>query len=80
MLSSITAAVVSVVLNLAVYLGRAGLFPSGEVQLGHLRWPSLLWALVSVVALYGFKLNLILWTAVSAVAGLLYCLGVVLGR
>jgi chromate transporter len=77
-LSIITAAVVGVVLNLAVYLGRAVLFPAGEVQLSHLHWPSLVWVLVSVVALYRFKLNLILWIGVSAVAGLLYYLGTTL--
>jgi chromate transporter len=78
-LSIITAAVVGVVLNLAVYLGRAVLFPAGEVQLNHLHWPSLVWVLVSVAALYRFKLNLILWIGVSAVAGLLYYLGTTLG-
>jgi hypothetical protein len=32
-----------------------------------------------VAALYRFKLNLILWIGVSAVAGLLYYLGTTLG-
>jgi chromate transporter len=73
-LSIITAAVVGVVLNLAVYLGRSVLFPAGELHLGQLQWPSLVWALVSVVALYRFKLNMILWIGISAAAGLLYYL------
>ncbi|HEX8425162.1 chromate efflux transporter [Hymenobacter sp.] len=71
-LSVITAAVVGVVLNLAVYLGRAVLFPGGRLALNELHLPSLLWFLVSVVALYRFKLNLILWIGISAGAGLLY--------
>ncbi|WP_316248046.1 chromate resistance protein ChrB domain-containing protein [Hymenobacter sp. BT491] len=50
-LSIITAAVVGVILNLAVYLGQAVLFPSGLLRLGALHWPSLLWILLSLVAL-----------------------------
>jgi chromate transporter len=73
-LSIITAAVVGVVLNLAVYLGRSVLFPADAVHLGQLHWPSLVWALVSVVALYRFKLNMIVWIGISAAAGLLYYL------
>jgi chromate transporter len=73
-LSIITAAVVGVVLNLAVYLGRVVLFPSGQLGLAQLHWPSLAWLVVSVVALYRFKVNMILWIGVSAAAGLLYYL------
>jgi chromate transporter len=73
-LSIITAAVVGVVLNLAVYLGRSVLFPSGSLHLAQLHWPSLVWALVSMVALYRFKLNMILWIGISAVVGMLYYL------
>ncbi|WP_165699364.1 chromate transporter [Hymenobacter jejuensis] len=74
-LSIITAAVVGVILNLAVYLGQAVLFPSGLLRLGALHWPSLLWILLSLVALYRMKVNMILWIGVSALAGLLYYLG-----
>ncbi|WP_046243760.1 chromate efflux transporter [Hymenobacter terrenus] len=70
-LGIITAAVVGVVLNLAVYLGRAVLFPSGHLDATGLHWPSLAWLLVSLVALYRFKVNMILWIGVSAGAGLL---------
>ena len=73
-LSIITAAVVGVVLNLAVYLGRAVLFPGRRFDLTNLHWPSLVWLLISLVALYRFKLNMILWIGVSAGAGLLYYL------
>ncbi|QIX61700.1 chromate efflux transporter [Hymenobacter lutimineralis] len=71
-LSIITAAVVGVILNLAVYLGRSVLFPAGPLHWSQLHWPSLVWVLVSLVGLYRFKLNLILWIGISAVAGLLY--------
>lgn len=75
-LSVVTAAVVGVIINLAVYLGRAVLFPTGHLDSSQLHWPSLLWLVVSLVALYRFKINLILWIGISAVVGLLaYLLG-----
>jgi chromate transporter len=70
-LSVVTAAVVGVIINLAVYLGRAVLFPTGRLGLDQLHWFSLLWLVVSLVALYRFKVNLILWIGISAAAGLL---------
>ena len=70
-LSVISAAVVGVVLNLAVYLSRAVLFPTGHLAASQVHWPSLLWLVVSLLALYRFKLNLILWIGLSAGAGLL---------
>lgn len=70
-LSIITAAVVGVVLNLAVYLGRAVLWPAEGAGL---HWPSLVWLLVSLLALYRFKLNMIIWIGISAAAGLAYFL------
>jgi chromate transporter len=73
-LSIITAAVVGVMLNLAVYLGRAVLFPAGAGHPTPLHWPSLVWVLVSLVALYRFKVNLMLWIGVSAVVGLAFYL------
>ncbi|MCR5889895.1 chromate efflux transporter [Hymenobacter sp. J193] len=73
-LSIITAAVVGVVLNLAVYLGRAVLFPTEHLSVAHLHGPSLVWLLVSLVALYRFKVSMIRWIGVSAGAGLLYYL------
>jgi chromate transporter len=71
-LSIITAAVVGVVLNLAVYLGQAVLFRGGTLSIAHLYWPSLLWLFVSLIALYRFKANMILWIAISAGVGLGY--------
>ncbi|GAA4362995.1 chromate efflux transporter [Hymenobacter saemangeumensis] len=71
-LSIITAAVVGVILNLAVYLGRSVLFPAGPLRWAELHWPSLLWVAVSLLALHRFRLNLILWIGISALAGLFY--------
>ncbi|UOG72857.1 chromate efflux transporter [Hymenobacter tibetensis] len=71
-LGVITAAVVGVVLNLAVYLGQAVLFPAGRLGVAFLHWPSLVWLLVSLGALYRFKVNMILWIGISAAVGLLY--------
>ncbi|MDF7815625.1 chromate efflux transporter [Hymenobacter sp. YC55] len=73
-LGVVTAAVVGVVLNLAVYLGKAVLFPTQRLAADQLHWPSLVWVLVSLLALYRFKINLILWVVLSAAVGLLYYL------
>jgi chromate transporter len=69
-LSIITAAVVGVVLNLTIYFGKAVLFP-----LGIQTWPdpfSIVWLVISFVALYRFNFNMIKWIGMSALAGLLY--------
>jgi len=69
-LAIVTAAVVGVVLNLTIYFGRAVLFPNGiQVQPD---WFAVSWLLVSFIALYRFKQNMIVWILVSGVAGLLY--------
>jgi chromate transporter len=69
-LAIITSAVVGVILNLTLYLGKAVLFPRG---VGHLPEVfSMVWFMVSLLALYRFKVNMIAWIGVSALAGLLY--------
>jgi chromate transporter len=68
-LAIITAAVVGVILNLTIYFGKVVLFPAGFDQPD---WFSLLWLIISVIALFKFKVNMILWIGLSAVAGLLY--------
>jgi chromate transporter len=68
-LSIITAAIVGVILNLTIYLGKAVLFPS---SLSAPDWFALAWLAVSFFALFRFKINMILWIAISASAGLLY--------
>jgi chromate transporter len=66
-LSFITASVVGVILNLCVYLGKAVLFPSGFV----LDWHAATWLIISFVALYKFRCNMMLWIGISAFLGLL---------
>jgi chromate transporter len=65
----ITAAVVGVVLNLSIYLFMQVVF-KGERGIGNLQIPHLGWILVSFLALYLFKINMIAWLGVSAVYGL----------
>lgn len=71
-LSIVTAAIVGVILNLTLYLGKAVLFPLGMKALPDLF--SVSWLIISFVALYRFKVNMIAWIGVSAVAGFLYTL------
>lgn len=67
----ITAAVVGVMANLALYFGRVILFPGG-VSVAGIDWFAVVWIGVSIVALYRFHVRMPLWIAASAVAGLLY--------
>jgi chromate transporter len=66
-LSIITAGVVGVVLNLTIYLGKAVVFPTGFSAID---WFAVSWLIISFVAMYKFKVNMILWIGVSALAGL----------
>lgn len=68
-LSIITAAVVGVVLNLAIYLGKAVVFPRGYASVD---WFSFSWLIIAVIAMARFKVNMIVWIGVSALAGLAY--------
>jgi chromate transporter len=65
----ITAAVVGVVLNLSIYLLVQVVFKGGK-GIENLQIPHLAWILVSFLALYRFKINMIAWLGVSAVYGL----------
>jgi chromate transporter len=67
-LTAITAAVVGVVLNLALFFGYHVLWPKGLS--GTFDWVSALLALAAAVALFRFKLNVIHVIAGSAVVGL----------
>jgi chromate transporter len=67
-LTAITAAVVGVILNLALFFAYHVLWPSGFD--GHFDWPSALIALGAAVALFRYKRNVIHVIAVCAVAGL----------
>lgn len=64
-LSAITAAVVGVILSLAIFLGRAALFESGEVH-----WIGVAVALVSLALLVTNKLGIPMLVALGAAFGL----------
>ncbi len=72
-LSLVTAAVVGVVLNLTIYLGKAVIFPE-DISLAGLDYISAGWTIASFIAMYRFKINMITWIGVSAVFGLVYYL------
>ncbi|MFT2011543.1 chromate efflux transporter [Pontibacter sp. 13R65] len=67
-LGVVTAAVVGVVLNLAVYFGRAVVLGQGQ----EVDWLALSWIVISFFAMYYYKVGMITWIAVSAAAGLLF--------
>ena len=69
-LTAITAAVVGVILNLALFFGYHVLWPSGFA--GHVDWPSAVIALGAGVALFRYKRNVIHVIAACALAGLLW--------
>lgn len=72
-LSIVTAAVVGIILNLTIYFGKAVIFPNG-VSVQNFDIPSFIWILISLIALYKYKVNVILWIVISAVFGLVYYL------
>jgi chromate transporter len=67
-LTGITAAVVGVILNLALFFGYHVLWPRGFS--GHFDWPSALIALAAAVALFRFKRGVIQVLVGCALAGL----------
>jgi chromate transporter len=69
-LTLVTAAVVGVILNLTIYLGKSVLF-SGELMLSQIDYVTLSWIVISFVAMYRFNVNMITWIGVSAIFGLL---------
>jgi chromate transporter len=74
-LGYVTAAVVGVILNLSLFLGKAVLFP-GNMWPEAFDWVSLAWVIVSVLAMYRFGVGMILWIGLSAVFGVVrYFLG-----
>lgn len=74
-LSIVTAVVVGVILNLTVYFGRAVVIREG-VGAWAIDFFSLGWIIVSILAMYRFKVGMMPWIAVSALAGLvMYLVG-----
>lgn len=70
-LSLVTAAVVGVILNLTIYLGKAVIFPR-DISLTGLEYITLGWTAVSFIAMYRFKIGMITWIGISAIFGLVY--------
>jgi chromate transporter len=68
--SIVTATVVGVILNLTIYLGSAVIFPNGINNTPDAY--SLAWVVVSFIALFRFKVNMIGWIGISALAGFIY--------
>lgn len=68
-LTLVTAAVVGVILNLTIYLGKVVIFPK-TISWSEMDWITLVWVLISFVALYRFKINMMIWIGVSALFGL----------
>jgi chromate transporter len=73
-LTAITAAVVGVILNLALFFLCHVLWPQGFGQglASHFEWPSLLLALAAGVALFKYQCHVIAMIATSALLGLLW--------
>ena len=68
-LSIVTSAVVGVVLNLTLYLGKAVIFPNEFIFL-QIDFISIGWIAISFIAMYQFRVGMIRWIAISAAFGL----------
>lgn len=71
-LSAITAAIVGVVLNLAVFFGGAVFLPSGTVAVSTINWLAIVGACIAFGALVKFKVSVPLLIAAGAILGLLH--------
>ncbi|HRI29309.1 MAG TPA: chromate efflux transporter [Chitinophagales bacterium] len=69
----VTAAVVGVIVNLALYLGKAVFFPD-VFAISGFEYIAFIWTVISLFALYRFKLNILIWILVSAIFGLVHYL------
>jgi len=75
-LSFVTAAVTGVVLNLTIYFAEVVLFNKNhssfsDINFSELNLINLLWIGISFMALYRFKVDMMLWIGISAVFGLI---------
>jgi len=75
-LTGITAAVVGVILNLALFFGEHVLFPAGlnAGVFNGLDWAALVWGLCCVALLYKLEWSILRVIGLSALVGLLYTL------
>jgi chromate transporter len=69
-LKLVTAAVVGVILNLTIFLGKDVIFPGG-ISLAHLNLVSLAWIIISLILLIKFRLNVVYLILLSLLVGLL---------
>jgi chromate transporter len=69
-LKLVTAAIVGVILNLTIFLGKDVIFP-GAVSLAHLNLVSLVWVIISLILLTKFRLNVVYLILLSLLMGLL---------
>jgi chromate transporter len=69
-LKLVTAAVVGVILNLTIFLGKDVIFPGG-ISLAHLNFVSLAWIIISLILLIKFRLNMVYLILLSLLVGLL---------
>lgn len=74
-LSFVTAAVTGVILNLTLYFAEAVIFGKTAENLlvinwQEVQWLNVIWIVISVIALYRFKIDMLIWLAVSAIFGL----------
>ncbi|HMS66361.1 MAG TPA: chromate efflux transporter [Ignavibacteria bacterium] len=69
LLNSVTAAVVGVILNLTIYFAETVIFQTG-ININNLNYFGLVWIIISFIALYFYKINMIQWICISAVSGL----------
>ena len=69
-LSIVTAAVVGVVLNLTLFLGKAVIFPN-EFIFSQIDFISVTWITISFIAMYKFRIGMIPWIGISAAFGLM---------
>lgn len=69
LLSLVSAAVVGVILNLSIYLAKAIVIPTTSFQ--NFNYWAFAWILISLIALYRFKVNMIGWIGISALIGLI---------
>ncbi len=69
-LTLVTAAVVGVILNLTIYLGKVVVFPN-EISVSGIDFITLSWIVISFFAIYKYKISMISWIFVSAGFGLI---------
>lgn len=70
-LSIVTAAVVGVVLNLTIYFGKVVIFPQG-FSLSLIDYTSLVWIIISIIALHKYKIDMTLWIGISSLYGFIH--------